>query len=148
MSDQMGSVKKKYLIYAEDDVDDREMLAEMMQKISGDVDIVAVNDGYEVLRYLSSLGPTDYLPCFILLDINMPGMDGYSTLQALKSHEIYRSITVIMYSTANHSKEIERSIHYGAVKFITKPFSLSEIEEITKEFVHYCEILPMHQKGE
>lgn len=139
---------KKYIIYAEDDTDDREMLKEMMGKISDDIDVVSVHDGYGVLGFLSSLQPSDNLPCFILLDINMPGMDGYSTIKALKAHPIYQDITVIMFSTANHPREIEKSLQLGAAKFITKPFSVQEIEVITHEFVKFCENTPVQKKGD
>lgn len=136
----------KYLIYAEDDIDDREIFAEMMLRVNADIEVVTLENGRQVLDYLGELDEDAVLPCFILLDVNMPVMDGYRTLQKLKSQEAYRDITVIMYTTASHEIEKRKSAQFGASKFITKPFRLAEIEDIVREFARYCEVSPSQRK--
>lgn len=136
----------KYLIYAEDDLDDREIFEEMMHSINEDIGVVSLDDGSQVLDFLSSLQPSDFLPCFILLDINMPVMDGYTTLKALKNNPAYKDITVVMYSTASPDRETDMSIGHGASRFITKPFSITHLEEITREFANFCEVTPSQRK--
>lgn len=138
---------KKYLIYAEDDVDDREILEEMMREITDDIDVIALRDGREVLDFLAALGPTDLLPCFILLDINMPGMDGYETLKQLKDDPSYQNIQVIMYSTATQLREEPRALALGASRFITKPFTMDALAGIAREFAEYCETTPARRKS-
>lgn len=137
----------KYLIYAEDDLDDREIFEEMMKSINEDIGVVSVDDGSQVLEFLSSLAPSDFLPCFILLDINMPVMDGYSTLVALKQNPVYKDITVIMYSTSGPERENEKSLMLGAARFITKPFSMMHLEEMTRDFANFCEVTPAQRKN-
>jgi CheY-like chemotaxis protein len=137
----------KYLIYAEDDLDDREIFEDMMKNINEGIGVVSVDDGSQVLSFLASLQPSDYLPCFILLDINMPIMDGYATLRALKRNPLYEHITVIMYSTASAEIENQSSMSFGASKFITKPFSMVDLEEITRTFAEFCDITPLQRKG-
>lgn len=136
----------KYLIYAEDDLDDREIFEDMMKSINEEIGVVSVDNGAEIFSFLTSLKPSDYLPCFILLDINMPVMDGYSALKALKEHPIYKDITVIMYSTASQEREMSTSLSLGAARFITKPFSMAHLEEITRSFANFCEITPSQRK--
>ncbi len=137
---------RKYLIYAEDDLDDREIFEEMMKSINEEIGVVSVDDGSQVLSFLGSLAPADFLPCFILLDINMPVMDGYSTLKALKNSPVYKDITVIMYSTSGPERETDTSLALGASKFITKPFSVFQLEEMTRDFANFCEVTPALRK--
>jgi len=118
----------------------------MMKSINDEIGVVAVENGAEVMSFLASLDPSDYLPCFILLDINMPVMDGYSALKILKQHPVYKDITVIVYSTASPEREMSTSLALGAARFITKPFSMGHLEEITKSFASFCEITPSQRK--
>lgn len=58
----------------------------------------------------------------ILLDWNMPGMNGYELLKFLKNHEKYRSIPVMMVTTEGERKNVIKAVQAGADNYLTKPF--------------------------
>jgi CheY-like chemotaxis protein len=140
------NVPPKYLLYADDDYDDRQNLTDMIATIDQDLKIVCVENGVQVINYLSSLEEKDVLPCFILLDINMPVMDGFKTLEILKSKSFLRGIPVILFTTSSHGRDKELAKRLGAERLITKPFSQQGIEDITRQFANFCHELPVRTK--
>lgn len=140
------NVPSKYFIYADDDHDDRETIADMITTIDPALKVVSVDNGRGVLNYLQSLEERDVLPCFILLDINMPGMDGFKTLETLKSNDSFKKIPIILFTTSSQHRDIQLAKHLGAEKLITKPFSLQGINEITQQFANFCHELPIRRK--
>ncbi|MGR9117697.1 MAG: response regulator, partial [Gammaproteobacteria bacterium] len=66
-----------------------------------------------------------YQPDLVLLDINMPGMDGYQVLQALRTDPLTQDIPVIAVTASAMKKEIERGLEAGFCAYITKPFDIS-----------------------
>ena len=140
------TVPPKYFLYADDDHDDRQTVTEMIAQIDPDLKIVGVDNGIGVLNFLNSLKQKDVFPCFILLDINMPLMDGFKTLEFLKSKKSLRSIPVILFTTSSHKRDIELANRLGAEDLITKPFSHQGIEEITRRFANFCHDLPIRRK--
>lgn len=63
----------------------------------------------------------------ILLDVNMPVMDGFATLQALKEDERLKHIPVIMVTTEGERKRIIQAIRMGAANYVVKPFTSEEL---------------------
>ena len=81
-------------------------------------------DGEQALRYLSEgkrYPREDMQPDLILLDLNMPRLDGFSLLTHIKSLPEYRSIPVIVLTTSSWSRDVERAYQLGALKYFTKP---------------------------
>ena len=140
-----AKVPTKYFIHADDDSDDRQTVADMIAKIDPVLTVIGVENGIEVLNYLKSLDQEDALPCFILLDINMPAMNGFQTLESLKSKDSFKSIPVILFTTSSHTRDIQLAKRLGAENLITKPFSLQGIGEITKQFADFCHDLPVRR---
>lgn len=85
--------------------------------LGGDFRIAAANSGEAAIRYLENNRPD-----LVLVDINMPEMDGFELFEKMKAHPQWRSISVI-FLTADKSEETEiRCFHEGAVDFVGKPF--------------------------
>lgn len=85
--------------------------------LGGDFRIAAANSGEAAIRYLENNRPD-----LVLVDINMPDMDGFELFEKMKAHPQWRSISVI-FLTADKSEETEiRCFHEGAVDFVGKPF--------------------------
>jgi CheY-like chemotaxis protein len=135
-------VQTKYILYAEDDIDDQELLTEVLQEVDGGLRLMCVNDGYDVLHFLDNIQPGSSLPCIIILDINMPSLDGMQTLKLLKAHPSYEKIPVIMFSTSNSQKDIVKANDLGADDFITKPVQPDKLGEIAARFASLCSIVP------
>lgn len=86
-------------------------------------------DGTEVLEFLKTI-----VPDVILLDIMMPNLDDYSTLEEIKKNENLNNTKVLFLSAKNNPKDIEKGLEMGADAYVTKPYSIkkliSQIEEL------------------
>lgn len=130
-------MERKYILYADDDIDDRFILKSLIGQIDNNLDLVCVANGFEAVTYLDALSMEE-LPCFILLDINMPKMDGFVTLQFLKRSDRYRSIPVILYSTSSDRHDVNKADSLGAERMITKPFEIADIRRLANQFAQFC----------
>ncbi len=130
------SATKHTILYAEDDLDDLDMVKLAFEK-QDDIEIVHAHDGNEALAYLNNIGAGEPLPCLIILDINMPGMDGRQTLSHLKQNETFKNIPVVMFTTSNSPMDIEFAKRHGA-DFVTKPLRFDEIENLAVLFTDRC----------
>jgi CheY-like chemotaxis protein/HPt (histidine-containing phosphotransfer) domain-containing protein len=92
--------------------------------LSDDYSIVPAGDGEEALRIATSASPPD----LILLDVSMPGMDGFAVCERLKLDESTRRIPVIFITSADDIGRKTRGFAVGAVDYITKPFELREVQ--------------------
>src|SRR5687768_15074365 len=125
------------IIYAEDDLDDLFIVQQAFGDLNKSVDILHCENGYKVMETLNRLQPGDARPCLIILDINMPGMDGRETLARIKQSEQWKDIPVVMFTTSSNRMDIEFAKKWGA-DFITKPLVFDELKELSKKFLDLC----------
>src|SRR5581483_8329567 len=114
------------ILMVDDDKDDRMMAEKALRKNRVINPIHFLMDGEELMDYLRRKGKyTDPAesprPCFILLDLNMPKMDGRKALLFVKSDPELKNIPVVVLSTSSAEEDIMRSYNLGANSFITKP---------------------------
>lgn len=120
------------ILYADDDCDDHFFLRESITCTGLPADIVYLTDGDQVIHYLEKAG--DDLPSLIVLDLNMPRMNGTQTLRYLKSDERYKDVTVIIYSTSVNPLERETCLELGAHSYVVKPTLYQESLETVTHF--------------
>lgn len=137
-------MSKHTIIYAEDDIDDVMFVTECFKKYDGQVDLMIASNGSEVLELLDKLRLEGTSPCLIILDVNMPMMDGRQTLVQLKQHDLYKKIPVVMFTTSSSSLDKEFAKKWGA-DFITKPLKYAEVEGLASEFTRRCD-MEMHKR--
>lgn len=130
------SAPKQKILYAEDDLDDLDMVRLAFEKHDG-IEIIHANDGNQALNYLHTALPAKQLPCLIILDINMPGMDGRQTLLQIKGNQAFQNIPVVMFTTSNSPLDMEFARKHGA-DFVTKPLRFEEIESLAADFTKRC----------
>ena len=128
------------ILIAEDDADDRYLMKTALEEtgISGEVEYV--ENGVELINYLESIGKEkgdSVYPKFILLDLNMPKMDGREVLKKMKSHEEYRKIPVIVFSTTKNQMEVKRCYDLGANTYVVKPVSYEILVSTITEICTY-----------
>ena len=114
-------------------VDDDEEIVEMTRLIleSGGYQVTRALSGEEALKAVSSAQPE-----LILLDINMPGMDGWEILKLLKVDEETQGIPVAMFSIKFELRDKVHGLKEGAYDYITKPFSYDELLERVDRIFH------------
>lgn len=130
------------ILLVDDDDDDRLLVRRAIEKSGIPNELHAVRDGIELLDYLKQHCSTgratpSSLPRLILLDLNMPRMDGQRALRQLKSIESLKAIPVIVFTTSQAEHDMETCYHLGCASYITKPASFGELVEIMKSFSGY-----------
>lgn len=113
--------QKPFILIADDDQEDRYLLHTAFEEIGGSSDIYLVENGLQVFSYLETSIEQSVMPSLIVLDLNMPILNGMETLSRLKSHNVFKNIPVIMFTTSVHEVEKARCLEIGAADFIKKP---------------------------
>lgn len=122
------------VLLVEDDPEDVELTMEVMQMTKMKLDIEVASDGVEALEMLNETYKTDKteLPDIILLDLNMPRMNGHELLMTLKKDERFRKIPVVILTTSKSEADITKSYEEGVSCFITKPVGLTEFQSVVE----------------
>jgi CheY-like chemotaxis protein len=89
------------ILCVDDDEDDLFMLRQAIESIGTDYRILEAFDGVHALELLQEMKQEGELPCLIVLDINMPRMDGKQTLVALQQDKAFSSIPVVLFTTSS-----------------------------------------------
>ena len=98
--------KKPVLLYAEDDLDDFESLKDALEQLTDRHDLVQAKNGTEVVSLLQN-EYAEKLPNLIILDLNMPVMDGKEVLAWLKKDEHYRKIPIMVFTTSSREEDVK-----------------------------------------
>jgi len=109
-------------------VDDSSVIRKII-KATADVlqmETIEAQDGIEALEILSKIHNEIDL---VLLDWNMPEMSGYEVLVEIKNNSIYKNIPVMMVTTEGQKSNIVAAVRAGASNYLTKPFTVEELEE-------------------
>ena len=138
----MKDHKIPIILIAEDDEDDRMFTKEAFDESLINHEIRFVDDGIQLLDYLKrrnkyANSATSPRPSIILLDLNMPKMDGREALREIKSDPKLRTIPVIILTTSKSEQDILKTYDLGVNCFITKPVSFTAFLEVTRILGHY-----------
>jgi CheY-like chemotaxis protein len=125
------------VVYVDVDVDDLMMVNEAFSKYAKNVEVALFKDGMEALSYLKRLSSFDPTPCLIILDINMPKMNGREALHEIRKMPRFRDVPVVMFTTSSQLPDKAFSLQYKA-GFLTKPLDFSQMEAITDKFIEHC----------
>ena len=111
------------LLIAEDDPDDRLMIEDAFRDCGMPCALHFVADGEDLLAYLHALAPhgANPTPALILLDLNMPRMDGRTALQRIKQHPELKRIPVVAFTTSNSDDDVQSTYDLGVSSYISKP---------------------------
>jgi CheY-like chemotaxis protein len=144
-----ATVRSLQILVVDDDDADALMITEALAATDGDSRVDRVVDGREALDYLRGSGQftEPSRPDLILLDLNMPRMDGRETLSAIKSDERLKAIPVVILTTSGAAPDIASSYKHRANAYVTKPFGLDDFEATVRQIDRfYREIasLPGH----
>ena len=128
---------KNIVVYADDDPDDIELVEDAFKQFANNVEVITFSDGSQALSYLKSLTEADPFPCLVILDINMPVLNGKETLIRLRQVEKFADVPVVLFTTSSMPLDKSFAERYKA-GFITKPLGYEQMEVITKEFIDHC----------
>ena len=126
----------KYVVYVDDDPDDRSLFMEAFLSIP-DYRVVTLVNGFELMLFLKQRTKEE-MPSLIVLDINMPVMNGIESLTLLKSNENYKDIPVVMFATSANPKDVEYCKTLNTEIYI-KPRKYGEIRSIFQKLLKTLE---------
>ena len=127
----------KFILLGEDDADDQEMLKEVFSSIDASFVLFFVNNGQEILSALEKL-KDNQLPCLVVLDYNMPGLNGADILRELSSNERYKNIPKVVWSTSASEKFKSLCLELGAQDYVIKPSNITDLEKIARYMLSFC----------
>lgn len=127
------------ILLVDDDPEDIDIIKYAMELVKAEDAIYFAENGEHALDILNKNYDAGDIPCLIVLDLNMPKMNGTQTLGNLKSDERFKNIPVIIYSTSINPHEKEKCRNLGAHSYITKPVSFKESTETAKIFLAFCD---------
>ena len=124
-------MEKRFTVLSiEDNQADFDLLKKALEDIPDiSLDIININNGQQAMDFLYKKkrfksAPT---PNIIILDINLPSIDGIEILKSIKANENYKSIPVIIFSTSDYYVDIEETYKLHANSYITKTFDINEL---------------------
>lgn len=130
------------ILMADDDEDDRRFVKRAWEKSRVANDLRFVEDGEELLEYLRRAGrysdpAAAPRPGLILLDLNMPKMDGREALREIKADPDLRRIPVVVLTTSKAEEDIYRTYDLGASSFISKPVTFQSLVDVIQALGKY-----------
>jgi CheY-like chemotaxis protein len=129
------------LLMADDDDDDYLLTRNALKKSHLLNPLVRVSDGEELLEFLQKTGRYEGKdvprPNVILLDLNMPKVDGREALSRIKSDEDLKHIPIVVFTTSKAEEDIIRSYQLGVNSFITKPVTLDSLIDVMQTLGNY-----------
>jgi two-component system response regulator len=139
MTDQNQSIT---ILIAEDDLDDRAWIEQAFIESGFEDTLFFVQDGIELMQYVRKQGRfaspgTAPLPDLILLELNMPNMDGRQALAELKAEPEIRRIPVVVLTVSTDEQDIRHTYDHGGAGFIIKPETFDGMLEVVRVLNQY-----------
>ena len=130
------------ILLAEDDPGDQELTRRAFEESSFDNKLYITADGEETLDYLHRRGKysdpkISPRPDLILLDLNMPKLDGRQVLEQMKTDPELRRIPVVVLTTSSQEEDILLSYDVGCNSFITKPVDIDKLYSVIQDLGEY-----------
>jgi CheY-like chemotaxis protein len=126
----------KIILVGEDDPDDQEFLKEIFATVDSTYSLIFAHNGSQILVHLGSCHDGD-LPCLILLDYNMPELNGADILTELKKDRRYDNIPKIIWSTSSSLTYKNMCLELGANDYMVKPSSMNALMDIARQIIVY-----------
>lgn len=127
------------ILLVEDNEQDALLISEALEEQGFLKELQHVVNGAEAMKFLRKEAPYDNsnLPDLILMDINMPIMDGHEALQKIKSLEDFKHIPVLILTTSSRKEDILKAYKEQSSSYIVKPDDIYELDELAKTIKHY-----------
>jgi len=123
---------KTVILTVEDNEPDSQLLKKALENINNSqLEIINLINGQDALDFIYKIG--DYsdspTPAIIILDLDLPQVDGYQVLENLKNHQIHKIIPIIIFSTSEDAYDIKTCYQMNANSYVTKSFNIKELFE-------------------
>ena len=130
------SFSKRTILYAEDDLDDFESVKEVVDQLSDKHLLVNAKNGAEAIDYVEQ--HRNSLPCLIILDLNMPVMNGKEVLTWIKEKELYNKIPIMIFTTSSREEDVKLCQKHDCT-FFRKPTLYRDLLHIVQTMLQMCD---------
>lgn len=128
----------RYILLADDDGDDQDLLTESILQQRPSVRIKTLNNGPQVLAWLDEC-PDEQLPAMLILDYKMPILNAAQVLDELSTNDRYAALPKVVWSTSSNRKHVDECLSKGALRYFPKPNNINELAIITETILSLCD---------
>jgi CheY-like chemotaxis protein len=147
-----GEKNSKLILIVEDSEEDYEAVLRLFKKVHVSNPSFWCRTGRSALDYLRHQGEFEALapprPGLVLLDLNMPGLDGLKTLQLIRQDEALKEVPVVILTTSGHDHDITNCHQSGASAYIQKPVTFENLLGAIKDLKDFWFELDTHENGD
>ncbi len=129
--------KKKHILLVEDNRDDVDLTIMALEKCDIVNEVKVARDGDEALSMLYDTEEEPELPVLVLLDINMPKINGFEVLKEIRGNERTRRLPVVILTSSREVQDIHRGYDLGANSYIRKPVGFESFVEAVRNLGRY-----------
>ncbi len=142
----VSTAKRNTILLVEDNPDDEALTLRALSKNNVLNEVVVARDGAEALDYLFAEGAhkerdTSQVPALVLLDIQLPKIDGFGVLKRLRSEALTRFLPVVILTSSSEQEDILSGYGLGANSYIRKPVDFDEFIETVGQLGPYWLVL-------
>lgn len=130
-------MKTRYVIFADDDADDLELVTGYFRQYDRETQVLEFRDGKEVMDFLNQFSTASGTMDLIVLDINMPRLNGMETLSAIRNHPRFKNVPVVIYTTSISAADQSFCENLNA-SWVCKPSSIEDVKEIARVLAEFC----------
>lgn len=125
------------VLVVDDDPDDRDMLQSALKDVDVSHHLIEANNGVEALMKLEELSKQGKLPCLVVLDVNMPKMDGRETFLAIRNNKKLSKIPIVIFSTSDSLLDKTFFQRHDTAYFV-KPVNFTELRKTASRLIGIC----------
>ena len=127
----------KLIFLAEDDLDDQELLIEAFTNLDTETEIFTIANGNKAIGLLEKMADNQ-LPNLIILDYNLPEVNGGQILEILQKDQRYHPIPKVIWSTSNSPMYQSQCLSLGARAYLVKPSDIKGIQNMAQQMLSFC----------
>ncbi|MFP5324756.1 MAG: response regulator [Gammaproteobacteria bacterium] len=127
------------ILLVEDNPMDLDLTLRAFSKKKFSNQVHVARDGEEALAFINRWDSGETVPAVILLDINLPKVNGLEVLRQLKGHPVYRRIPVVVLTSSREDRDLKTAYDLGVNSYIEKPVSFSKFMEVAEQIeLYWC----------
>ncbi len=136
----------KVILLVEDNADDEKLTVRALKKNNIVNEVAIARDGVEALDYLFGVGThagrnTKVMPALVLLDLNLPKLDGHEVLKRIRADERTRRLPVVILTSSKEEQDLMTGYNGGANSYIRKPVDFTQFTEVVRQLGLYWLVL-------
>jgi CheY-like chemotaxis protein len=126
-----------HLVIVDDDLEDHLILEEYFRICGLQGSVKFLQNGQDAIDYLQEVSDNSLLPKLIVLDLNMPILNGTQTLLQIKRNLRYKDIPIMILSTSENENEKRKCLSFGAIEYLVKPTTYDDGLTMVKRFTSF-----------